>query len=349
MKAYTRDVQKQVNSLVDSSGRCRFGTYKTPIPHLNLLQAKRPLGIPMGARLKNLHLKEWEAYQAGNNRIFMLGAIYNTKVTGLNQLSIYDRSKKQLYNYRRYCLPWKQVLSSSMYNSEASYNGSGFSMTIQNDLNHHRIVVQACISGYEGLPDITLDMEANHITEPIVICQPFSTNRGLYSHKALMTMEGALSIGSDKIYFSPDTAFMIIDDHKGYYPKTVKYDWVTGYNHSNHSLIGFNLTHNQIINPEKYNENCLWLDGKMQVLPPVKFEHTRHENRSVWKIRDDYDRVHVNFYPEEQLELKFNYGIVYSDYEGPIGSYSGYIRQESGHPISVDGFYGMGEKKRYRL
>jgi hypothetical protein len=61
---------------------------------------------------------------------------------------------------------------------------------------------------------------------------------------------------------------MIIDDHKGYYPCVMKYDWITALGYAgNGRLVGFNLTDNQVQDHEKYNENCLWLDGKMYPRP----------------------------------------------------------------------------------
>ncbi len=350
MEVYTREIKNQIHHLVDEEGKFQFGTYNKPIKSLNMLDAKRPLGFPVERHLKNLRLKEWEAFQAGNEDIFMLGAVYNTKVTAINQLSIYDKRTNKLYNYRKYCTPWQQTISTNMYQGESKYNGKNFSLGIYNHLDEGEINIKAKIKGKNDLPDIRLDLTASHSTEPIVICQPFDTNRGLYSHKALMNMKGILYIGEEKIEFTNESAFTIIDDHKGYYPRSVKYDWLTGcINNKEMGLVGFNLTDNQIKDHEKYNENCLWMGGKMQVLPPIKFERLLEKDKEVWKVKDQYDRVNIQFYPLAKLQLKFNYGIIYSDYEGPMGKLSGYVKDEEGHIINVDNFFGMGEKKRYRM
>lgn len=350
MKVYTRDVKDQIDSLVDTEGRFQFGTYNKPVKRLNMIDAKKPLGFPTGKHFKNLRIKEWEAFQGGNNDIFMLGAIYNIKTTALNQLSIYDKRINKLYNYRKICAPWKQVLSTSMYQSESKYISKDFSMTIYNNLDKGKIIIKAIIKGKKDLPDVKLEMTAFHTTEPIVICQPFDENRGLYSHKALMNMEGKLLLGEEIIEFSKESAFAIIDDHKGYYPFNVKYDWLTGYiNNHERGLIGFNLTDNQIKDHEKFNENCLWINGEMQVLPPIKFKRLVKEDKKVWIIKDKYERVNIQFYPLTELNVKFNYGIIYSDYEGPMGKIAGYIKDKEDNKIMLDNFFGMGEKKRYRL
>ncbi|GMQ61131.1 DUF2804 family protein [Vallitalea maricola] len=350
MEGYTREVKNQINSLVDQDGKFQFGTYNKPVKKLNMLDAKKPLGFPFGKHFKNLKLKEWEAFQAGNQDVFMLGAVYNTKTSALNQLSIYDKRNNKLYNYRKYCIPWKQILSTSMYQSESKYISKDFMMIIYNNLEEGKINIIVKIRSKNDLPNIKLEITAFHLTEPIVICQPFDTNRGLYSHKALMNMEGILYLGKEKIVFDKNTAFTIIDDHKGYYPSNVKYDWVTGcINNKDTGLIGFNLTDNQIKDHEKYNENCLWMNGNMQVLPPIKFKRSVKDDKEVWKIKDEYGMVNILFYPLAKLKLKFNYGIIYSDYEGPMGTFRGYIKDKNDNKIMLDKFFGMGEKKRYRI
>lgn len=350
MGNYTREVKDQIVSLVDADGNFRFGTYNKPVKKLNMLDAKKPLGFPLTKHIKNFRLKEWEAFQAGNKDIFMLGAVYNTKTSALNQLSLYDKRNNKLYNYRKYCIPWKQILSDGMYKSESKYSSKDFSIKIYNNLDEGKIDITVNIKSKNQLPDIKLEITAYHLTEPIVICQPFDTNRGLYSHKALMNMEGTLYLDKEKIVFNRDSAFTIIDDHKGYYPNSVKYDWVTGcINNKDTGLIGFNLTDNQIKDHEKYNENCLWIDGSMQVLPPIKFYRGLTDNQEVWKIKDKYGMVNISFYPLAKLQLKFNLGIIYSDYEGPMGTFEGYIKDKNNNKIMLNQFFGMGEKKRYRV
>jgi hypothetical protein len=350
MDIYRREVKNSIDYLVDKKGKFQFGTYSEGIKSINMIDAKKPFGFPASKRFKNFRLKEWEAFQAGNDNIFILGAIYNTKATALNQLLIYDKIEDKLYNYRKFCAPWKQVLSNGMYHSESKYISKVFSLTINNNLDEGTITIKANIKGKKDLPDVSLDIVAFHTTEPIVICQPFDDNRGLYSHKALMKMEGKLIFGEKTINFSEDNAFTIIDDHKGYYPFTVKYDWLTGcINNKDKGLIGFNLTNNQIKDHNKFNENCLWANGKMNVLPPVKFRRGIRHGKEVWIVQDKFDKVNIRFYPLTKFDVKFNYGLVYSDYEGPMGKLKGYIKDNNDKKIMLDNFFGMGEKKRYRI
>jgi hypothetical protein len=347
-KHYYREVKEGVDCIVDENGMFNFGTYNKPIPNINMLDAKRPFRNPAPRWFLNYRLKEWEAFQAGNKDIFIFGAIYSAKVSCLICLIIYDRRNKRLYDYEKIVSTSKISIASGLFGSETIGRTKGYYMKFTNNLREDEIGVRAEMDSTDELPKLVLDIKAHHVTEPIVICQPFGKNRGLYSHKNFMPMEGYLILGDEEIVFEKDDSHMIIDDHKGYYPYNMGYDWVTGWGEDEEgNTFGFNLTDNQILDHERYNENCIWIDGKMKVLPPIKVDR-KYGDEEVWKIKDNYDMVNIRFYPETKTEIKFNCLVICSDYEAPIGRHEGYFEIDDKRFILKD-FFGMGEKKRIRI
>eukprot|EP01034_Spumella_vulgaris_P036424 gene36424-44926_t len=178
----------------------------------------------------------------------------------------------------------------------------------------------------------------------MVVCNPFSADSVMYSHKCLMPAEGSLTIGNDEpIRFDLATSQMIIDDHKGYYPYITTYDWVTGLGFTkDKKLIGFNLTHNQVTSQNKYNENCLWLDGVLHPLPPISILRP-DGHTGLWHVRDAHDMVNIDFTPVTHTSVNVNYGVICSEYEGPYGTYNGYLRTANGEKVLIEDMFGMGE------
>ncbi len=349
-KVYYREIEEPIESLVDEKGIFTFGTFNKAIPNINILEAKKPFNFPTPKFFKQFRLKEWEAFQAGNDKIFIFGALYNAKIAGIVLLNIYDRKTKKLYRYEKITLSFDlPTIASGLMNSCSEYHSNKFKMSIRNNLEKNEIKVTASIDSKGELPDVKLNIRSYHISEPIVICQPFNKNRALYSHKSFMPMEGYIILGEETFKFYKDNSNMIIDDHKGYYPYNMKYDWTTGWGvDDNDKVFGFNLTDNQIINKEIYNENCLWMDGNMYPLPPVKFYTYDEKNKEVWNIKDEYGMVNIYFYPETKSEIKLNLLIVAVDYEAPMGRIEGEIKIE-GENIFIFDCFGMGEKKRFRI
>lgn len=128
----------------------------------------------------------------------------------------------------------------------------------------------------------------------------------------------------------------------------MRYDWVTAAAYSrDKQLTGFNLTDNQSIDPEKYNENCLWVDGKMSLLPAVKFSRPDGDE-GTWQIKDSYGMVDLTFRPVSMGEINMDLLVLKVRYRGPFGYCDGTITDRSGRRVEIKDYFGMGEDKYLR-
>lgn len=348
MKKYVREILATPKEIV-TNGHCNMGTFNAPIEKVNPLDADSPLGIRLPKAIQNLRLKEWEAFQISNSEWFICLAVYNTKSLGTAIIMAYNRVEDALYRYETKAPACKLTVPSGLQDSHCFYHGSGFSIDIYNELKNGQFRVQFHATGFKNLPDMRGDFVGYHVTEPIVVIQPFGKNRPLYSHKALMPCEGKLTTNGTISEFGRKNACMIIDDHKGFYPYVMKYDWITGCGYDASSrLVGFNITFNQIQDHERYNENCLWLDGKMYPLPPVVISRPEGVEKT-WIATDEYGVIKLRFTPLKDSPIIINAGIVATRYHGPIGRLSGTITAPTGEIINFEGFPGMGEQKYIRM
>lgn len=348
MKEYRREVLPAPREAV-TDGQCNMGTFNGFIDHVNPLDAKKPLGFHAPRAFNYLRLKEWEALQIANDEWFICLAVYNTKSIGIALVMAYHKSEGRMYRYERKVPFWRLKVPSGLGDSHCYYHSRNFNIDIYNRLQDGRIAVDFSMKSFKGLPDCLASFTGFHETEPIVIVQPFADNRPLYSLKALMPAEGSLTIDKVTTEFARDASCMIIDDHKGYYPYVMKYDWITtlGYDDKGR-LAGFNLTDNQVRDHEKYNENCLWLDGRMYPLPPIKVARPSGVEQ-IWEVQDDYGMVKLYFTPLEDMPVYLNLVLMGTRYHGPVGSFEGYIVDPHGEQVRFDGFAGMGEKKYVRM
>jgi len=349
MKEYFREILSNPLDLV-TAGQINFGCFPDSISNINYLDANRPFGIPTPKAFKYLRLKEWQAFQLGNKDFFILIAVYNAKLISINQFILYDKINKQLFKYEQRAPFWKTKIANNLLNSESKFSNKNFKIEILNNLVNNLVSIKVDIKKTGKLPPIKANFEIkvqNKLSKAIVVSIPFGKNRGMYSFKNLAPVNGKLEHGKAKVYFKSENSFSIMDDHKGYYPYNMKYDWVTGASIEKGELIGFNLTNNQSINPEKFNENGLWKGNKLYLLPPVKFIRPNGTDNE-WLIRDQYNMVELSFFPEVHNKIKFNIVALKSDYSGPFGYFKGFIKYAPGKKVKLDGFFGMGEKKIIR-
>jgi len=164
----------------------------------------------------------------------------------------------------------------------------------------------------------------------------------MYSHKGMFPVTGELAVGERT--FDLTDALAMLDDHKGYYPYVMRWDWVAGCARADGHARGFNLTHNQCRDPDRFNENCAWEDDRIGLLPTVTFvrEHVRERDER-WLIKDRDGRVDLVFTPTVPGDFALNALVIHSKYRGPYGNLAGKLAPEGIAPFSVDGWFGMGE------
>ncbi len=342
---YTRNITTPPAKAV-TNGAFNFGCYKQPFKEINFLEASRPYRLPLPKKIKGLQLREWQAFQIGNPDYFIMVAIYNAKKLSLAQFIFYNKKTKEKWRYERKVPAWSLQVPNSLYETTAQYKGTNFLLHASHNINAQLLNLRVNIQSFKDLPSVKGFFGGNHDVkryEPMVVCMPFSEKRAMYSHKCLMPLEGELEVGEERIHFNPTNSFLIIDDHKGYYPFPTRYDWVTAAGRQNDgSLIGFNLTHNQVLDPETYNENALWLDGILHPLPPIQVQRPNGVKND-WRIKDKYGMVDLTFTPVVHTAVDVNLLLFRSKYQGPYGYFNGYLMNQNGDKIQIENMFGMGE------
>jgi hypothetical protein len=181
------------------------------------------------------------------------------------------------------------------------------------------------------------------------VCMPFAHNRAMYSHKGLVPAEGRLSVGAEQHQLSLADSHLLMDDHKGFYPRVMRWDWLTAAGRDRKGrLIGFNLTRNQCVLPEQYNENGFWIDGELHLLPAIQVDRPERRDRGRhpgerWTARDRRGLVRLGFEIEVDGRVDVNALVIQSKYRGPFGRFTGHLADGAGAELELDGLFGMGE------
>jgi len=337
-----REIQNPPESVINKDRQFNWGCFNGPIRNVNLLDAD--LGLKT---FKNLGLREWQAFQLhSDDGWFVMMAIYNTKKVCIVQFILYNILTKEKMRYEKKVLPKSLHIPNGLFNTKCSHRSKGFFIEASHEIENNKLAIKVEIEATGKLPKLSANFEADHNISkysPLVVCMPFSESKGMYSHKCLMPVSGVIELGGQIITIQSDNSSLIIDDHKGYYPYPTKYDWATALGYDQGRRIGFNLTNNQVINQEEYNENCIWVDGEMIPLPPIEFERP-NGFKSDWIIKDKEGFVDLVFTPAVHNSVKLNLGIIASKYEGPYGTFKGHLKSSDGSVYELNDLFGMGEE-----
>lgn len=336
---------------VVSGGEFELGRFGTPFGRANMLDVERPYLYRLPRLVKDWRLKEWRAFQFGDERWFFFTALYNAKTVSLAIFHAYDRERKRRYGFQRPIPGSAFAFGESLSGSKAAYRGGGTFLQYACEFGAGRVEISAQRYERDAARSFAGEFRFScgpKLAAPESVCLPLGMNRAMYSTKVLMPFEGEFSVGGEAFRLGAPGAMGILDDHKGFYPYRLRYDWVTGFGIDQKGRrAGFNLTDNQVRDQARYNENCLWINNKVWPLPPVKV--TRPQGPAgEWIVQDTEGLVDLVFVPEVPNDLRLNFGVVESEYHGPFGAFKGVIKNGEGEKVQAELLYGAGEQKYLR-
>ena len=336
------------------NGKCVFGTFDKEFERMCLDEIKNPTHAP--DFLKKFKLTLWEATEIHLDEGVLLAVCCDMGVFGVVLHYLYDKRKKKAYKWYSSVNSKETIVADNLINGSRTYcNLPNERISYVNNFQDGKCHLDGGHKGDAGSIEYSFDLE--RISKPGIVSIPFADpkerHRPLYSQKDFFRCTGTLTINGETFH-TTETSTAIVDDHKGYYPRHAHYDWVTtmGINETDgeKKWFAFNLTRNQSIDQDKYNENLIWFENETSLLPPVTFERSvptkEFKDGAVWKIKDKHDMVNIEFtvYDIVRSEI-FARPFVNVEYYVAFGELNGYVRDESGKKYILDGMMGMGEDK----
>lgn len=328
-----------------TKGEFNNGVYNDFIPKINPLDANIYSNKLTPKFVKNVALKEWHAYQFGDEKFFCLLVVMNMKKTAMIEVIIYDIERKSFYKYL-VTKPMPELeIGKDLLSSTVFYKDETTLLEVSNLLSVDKITLNFSCELQNGtLIKCNVEGDAS-MTKPHIACIPIAERRSMYTHKQPLKMRGTLLINNAVHKFEKDS-FLLVDDQKSYYSRNFWWNWITAAKVIDGSLYGFNLTENQSLDPEKYNENCMWYKDKAYRLPAVKFLFDR--KAMLWKIVDEKGQVDLTFNVVYKNSINKNLMLVQSKYYAPFGWVNGTIKVD-GITFDVKEYFAMGEKINIKL
>lgn len=340
------------------NGKCVFGTFDREFETMDLLGIDSPTEAPNF--LNRLKYTAWEAVEVHLEEGVLLAACCDMGIFGQVLNIFYDKRKKKVYSWASKVSSKDAVVAENLiHGSQTKSAAKNLSFCCTNDFQDGKCALKGWQEGKDGR--LEYDFQLTRLSAPSVVSIPFADpavrHRPLYSQKDFFRCTGYLTFNGET-FRTTEVSTAIVDDHKGYYPRHAHYDWVTtmGVNESDgeKKWFAFNLTRNQSIDQDKYNENLIWLENKTSLLPPVTFTRDvptlDFKDGANWTVRDEHDMVNLTFHVYDIFRMVTHAKpIVNIEYFVAFGELEGYVRDESGKKYILDGMLGIGEDKTLLL
>lgn len=339
-------------SIVEN-GKVHYGTFDSPFKNLNMLDCAKPCGDKMPDFMKASRLVEWEAVEVHFDEGALLCAVYKTGPVGFSIFVWYDKKEDKTYPWFNLVPVKKARVAAQLIDDNCYCKTKHSELKIDNDFLNGK----AHAVGFSTTKKnrITLDISLERISPLANGVMPLAKNKDgsfrnpLYSEKDFFKTSGTITVNG-KVYTSNERSVGIIDDHKGFYPHHAHYDWLTTMgqidDEGEKKYFAFNLTRNQSVDQDGYNENVIWIEDKSYPMPPVVFTHESKKGvPNVWHVKDEAGKgiVDVTFTFNTAFKMPTPSFITY--YILPFGTISGYVTDTNGKKYVLDGMLGIGEDK----
>ena len=335
------------NDICDENGKCYFGTFDKEFPQMNFMNVHKQSPF-LPDFMNKFRYTCWEAVEVTLPDIILLTAVCNMGIFGTSLTIVYDKKTRKKIACQEMMLPQQAVMAPTIMNGDTCYSQSIINrVNIKNNFENGKAYVSGRVINPGKM--FKYNFELTRVSKPSVVMIPFGKNKPLYSQKDLFHAEGYIKVNGKKYKTDKDST-AIIDDHRGYYPYKMHYDWVTtmGTNTVNgkKEFFGFNLTRNQSINQDDYNENLIWFQGETSRVTPVYFHYDKPD---LCHVYDDHGMVDLYYEIGDKHVMEMHLGIIDEDYTITFGELRGFICDEDGNKYILDGMTAIGEDKSLRI
>lgn len=189
---------------------------------------------------------------------------------------------------------------------------------------------------------IRVDLELKEDQDPLRLVCPAGYNGWVFTRKSAgLPVEGEIR-WDHRIWRCDADTRASIDWSCGFMRRETAWNWacLAGVLPDGRSL-GLNLAAG--VNETGMTENALWLDGRCIKLGAAQFVFDRDQPGGDWHVRTEDGSVDLQFVPAGVRKEKLNVLVLASNFRQFIGSFRGYVTDDSGTKIPVAGLRGLME------
>lgn len=338
-----RFVEDTPGSIVEEN-RIKLGIFREPCRNMNIFDSR----VFKGGKLRWYgapKLQEWVGYGMTHRDWYFGMIIMDLELLSFATLYALDRRTGLSFSHDSIDSGKNSAVAATMWNDKTYMAEKDFNMEFIHDLANKQHRIKIDIKEKKEKPGVKMDLVLRQDMskfDPLVVSMPISPKHYMYTHKAVMGVEGNARIGDETIQYRPDIDLIAADEFKSYWPLPKRWTWGTAAGKSAEDMpVALNMVDYFTTDQRFWNENCLWIDGKLSLLGPVKWELDPRDPMKPWRMRELSGRAAADFHPEAGKTVSL--GPLGFKYYQKCGRYEGYVIDDHGRKHHFDNLYGPAE------
>ncbi len=301
-------------------------------------------------------IKEWDYYLVCSEHAGIAFTIADNGYMGMCSVSLLDFTEKA--QHTQSFITWfpmgKLNLPASSAGGNSRIAGKNYELNFVTSGSKREIYGHIYDFKEKGT-QLLFDLELkNPPQDSMVIVTPFrkKPHHFYYNQKInCLPAQGRVIFGQKDIYFSPATAFGVLDWGRGVWPYSNEWYWGSASGIVNGRAFGLNIGHG-FGDTSNATENMLFYGGKASKLGQVSFEVPRVNGKldylAPWQVTDGDNRLNLRFEPILDRAAHINAVVLSSDQHQVFGRFTGTAILDDGMTLHIENLIGFLEKVKNR-
>ncbi len=352
---YTRPISNPPEKIV-TNGKAVFGDFNFPPKRLSIQRLKQPFSLmPLPNFITKLRIRANLCFSFSIESYIGTIEVIDARYFAFAEINVWDNNLKRKLSYRTIILRRRTIPITAQKGACKSFKKHRF-MLIKWDYQKNNFSIVCRLKSDKTRPDLHFAFSANLANENTgtnisVIPSP-TTRRCAAIHHIAFEIEGNISAESSVLTASPfvSNGLGFFSVRRAFYNLRTFCHSITAQGIVNGKSVQFNLyvSSQDPYNPDVYNENILFVDGKSTPLPPVTITHPRGILKQ-WYIQDTESMIDLTFVPFASTVRKNSILILRTQYNTLFGSLEGSISDKDGELYPVKEFSAVAKKQYLRL
>lgn len=357
---YTRPVSEPPESLIKDE-KPVFGTFTGHPARLDIRGIKEPFGIlpiPLPTFITNFRIKSRLSFFFNIGDFIGCIDFFDAKVVGFADVCFWNKTTKQRYTFQSVMGPRRRFVPHELEAPATivSYKKTRY-IRISWDRTHDKFSVIFNLHGDDVRPSATAAFIA-HFSDPqtaeVTNVIPAPTLRRCSADNLLsLSLHGALTLvpkSAPAKTMPAAEGIGLFDMSRTYFRFRTRGEFLTGFGEYEGKKVSFRLSagSQDAVDPDTYNANVLFYDGKATPLPPVKITHPFGSMKK-WDIQDTENMVDLTFTPLAENLHMISVLVLRTQYDTIYGTFEGVLLTSSGEKITLRGLSGLAKKYIIRL
>lgn len=340
------------------NGKPVFGTFKGHPDRLDIRGVEKPFGIlPLPTFITNLRIKSRLSFFFNVGDYIGCIEFFDAKIFGLADVCFWNKSTKQKFTYQTLMGPRHRFVPHELDASAiVSYKKTRY-IRISWDRSHDKLSVIFNLTGDSVRPSATCALIAHfndQATAEITCVSPAPTTRRCSANCMIsLPLHGTLTLlptGESPKTMPDADGVSVFDMSRNYYKFRTRGEFLTGIGIVDGKQVSFRIAigSQDAFNPDLYNNNVLFYDGKTTPLPPVTITYP-YGVMNNWVIQDTENMVDLTFTPCAENMHTISVFVLRAQYHTIYGTFEGVLLTSSEQKVSLHALPGIAKKYLIRL